>query len=61
MVKIYFVNDPKANYLFWLNELKLDPTEQLYCPDTTLWTKSRSNKEVYLLREEQATIINPNE
>ncbi len=61
MVKIYFVNDPKANYLFWLNELKLDDTKQLYCPDTTLWTKSRSNKEVYLLREEQATIINPNE
>jgi len=61
MVKIYFVSDTKANYLFWLNELKLDDTKELYCPDTTLWTKSRSNKEVYLLREEQASIINLNE
>lgn len=61
MVKLYFVSDPKANYIFWLNDIKLDPIESLYCPDTTLWTKSRSNKAVYLLREEQASIINPNQ
>lgn len=61
IVKLYFVNDPKANYMFWLNDLKLDEQKELYCPDTTLWTKKRSNKEVYLLREEQATIINLNQ
>lgn len=61
IVKLYFVNDPKANYMFWLNDLKLDKHKELYCPDTTLWTKKRSNKEVYLLREEQATIINLNQ
>ena len=61
MVKIYFVNDPKANYLYWLNELKLEPPKELYCPDTTLWTKKKVNKSVYLLTEKQARIINLNE
>lgn len=61
MVKLYFVNDPKANYLFWLNEIAMPEPTELYCPDTTLWTKSKKNKEVYLLEETQATIINLNE
>jgi len=61
MVKLYFVNDPKANYLFWLNEIAMPEPTELYCPDTTLWTKSKKNKEVYLLEESQATIINLNE
>lgn len=61
MVKLYFVNDPKANYLFWLNEIAMPEPTQLYCPDTTLWTKNKKNKEVYLLEETQATIINLNE
>ena len=61
IVKLYFVNDPKANYMFWLNNLDLEKPQELYCPDTTLWTKKRSNKEVYLLKEEQATIINLNQ
>jgi len=61
MVKLYFVNDPMANYLFWLNEITMPEVTELYCPDTTLWTKKRKNKEVYLLEESQATIINLNE
>lgn len=60
MVKLYFVNDPKANYLFWLNNIDLPEPTKLYCPDTTLWTKKRKEKEVYLLDESQATITNYN-
>jgi hypothetical protein len=61
VLKFYFVNDPKGNYLFWLNEIKMPETDALYCPDTTMWTKKRMDKEVYLLQESQATIINLNE
>lgn len=61
IVKIYFVNDPKANYLFWLNTITMPDQEVKYCPTTTLWNNKKSNKEVYLLEESQATIINLNE
>lgn len=61
MVKLYFVNDPKANYLFWLNEITMPEPVEMYCPDTTLWTKKRANKSVYLLEESQATIMQLNE
>ena len=61
IVKLYFVNDPKANYMFWLNDIKLTETKELYCPDTTLWSKKKVNKTVYLLKEKQAAIINKNE
>ena len=60
IIKLYFVNDPKGNFLFWLNKLKMPPTKDLYCPDTTLWTKKRILKPVYLLSENQATKINLN-
>ena len=58
--KFYYVQDPKGNYLFWLNELIDLQKQELYCPNTTMWNKSKRNKNVYLLREEQARIINPN-
>jgi len=61
IVKLYFVNDPKANYMFWLNDIELTETKELYCPYTTLWSKKKINKIVYLLKEEQAAIINSNE
>jgi len=32
----------------------------MYCPDTTMWTKRKDLKDVYLLTENQATIINVN-
>jgi len=60
LVKLYFVNDPKANYLFWLNNLQMPKTTTLSCPDTTLWTKKRIDKEVYLLEETDASITNFN-
>ena len=60
MVKLYFVNDPKANYLFWLNEIELGEPKDMYCPSTTLWNNTKRNKSVYLLEESQASIINSN-
>lgn len=59
-VALYFVNDPKGNYLFWLNELSDLEIKEMYCPDTTLWTKKRLKKPCYLLKEEDARIINDN-
>ena len=61
VVKLYFVSDPKGNYLYWLNALELPEPVDMYCPDTTLWTKKRLLKPVYLLKENQATRINLNE
>ena len=61
IVKLYFVNDPKGNFLYWLNTLDLPQPKDMYCPDTTLWTKKRILKPVYLLKETQATKINLNQ
>ena len=58
IVKLYFVSDPKGNYLYWLNYLEMPEPVKMYCPDTTMWTKKRLLKPVYLLKEEQASIIN---
>jgi|TARA_R110000803_G_scaffold57599_5_gene115566 hypothetical protein len=60
VVKLYFVNDPKGNFLYWLNKIKLPEPKDMYCPDTTMWTKKRLLKPVYLLKENQATKINLN-
>jgi|TARA_A100000171_G_C2103062_1_gene130800 hypothetical protein len=60
VVKLYFVNDPKGNFMFWLNNISLPPTVDKYCPDTTMWTKKRVIKPVYLLEENLASIINLN-
>ena len=58
IVKLYFVSDPKGNYLYWLNYLEMPEPVEMYCPDTTMWTKKRLLKPVYLLTEEQASIVN---
>lgn len=60
IVKLYFVNDPKGNYLYWLNKIKMPEPVEMYCPDTTIWTKKRILKPVYLLNENDATRINLN-
>ncbi len=57
---LYFVADPKGHYIFWLNDLVKQETVELYCPDTTLWTKKRNNKECYLLDERDAHKIHIN-
>ena len=61
VIKIYFVNDPKGNYMYYLNTLEMPKTEKKYCPDTTMWTKKRLLKDVYLLKENDAVRINLNE
>jgi hypothetical protein len=60
VVKLYFVNDPKGNFLYWLNTIILPEPKKMYCPDTTMWTKKRLLKPVYLLKENQASKINLN-
>ena len=60
-VALYFVNDPKANYLFWLNDIEMPEPVKKYCPDTTMWTKKRVLKPVYLLEESKDIIINKNQ
>ncbi len=60
IIKLYFVNDPKGNFLYWLNTLELPKPIKMYCPDTTMWTKRRLKKDVYLLKENQASRININ-
>lgn len=59
-VALYFVNDPKGNFLYWLNNIELPKPVKLYCPSTTLWTNKKIKKPVYLLKENQASIINLN-
>lgn len=61
IVKLYFVADPKGNYLFWLNDIQLPKVEKRYCPSTTLWSKKKEIKEVYLLKENIASRINWND
>jgi len=56
--KLYLVFDPKGMYIFWLNNLELPILDKINCPDTTLWTKTKKEKEVYLLEESQASYIN---
>ena len=56
--KLYLVFDPQGMYIFWLNRIKLPDIDKLNCPDTTLWTKKKKEKEVYLLEESLASYIN---
>ena len=60
IIKLYFVNDPKGNFMYWLNTLQMPEPIKKYCPDTTIWTKKRLLKDVYLLKENQASRINLN-
>lgn len=60
IIKIYFVNDPVANYFFWLDSLVLGDPVKLELPATTLWDQNKRPKLVYFLEESQASIINKN-
>lgn len=57
VVKLYFVNDPKGYYIYWLNEIDIPEVKSLRCPSTTMWSKDRKDKEVYLLSEHLASVI----
>jgi len=68
IVKLYFVADPKGTYLYFLNPrqykykknddiLNMPEVKELYCPDTTFWTKKKKLKKVYLLTEDMADCV----
>lgn len=57
IVKIYFVSDPKGSYWYWLDKLKELKTFEKSCPTTSYWGGNKVQKEVYLLKEEDASII----
>ena len=57
VVKIYFVSDPKGSYWFWLDKLKELEVLSKDCPTSTNWNKARIPKEVYLLKESDASVI----
>lgn len=58
---LYFVNDPKGNYMFWLNNLKDLKLIDFYLPYTTLWNSNKLKKPCYLLDESLASVINLND
>ena len=60
IVKIYFVNDAKGNFMYWLNTTEMPSLVKKYCPDTSVYTKKRMLKDVYLLEEGAAVRININ-
>ncbi|QDP60730.1 MAG: hypothetical protein Unbinned3528contig1000_10 [Prokaryotic dsDNA virus sp.] len=60
IVKLYFVNDPKGNYIFWLNKLELTKAKDFWCPETSFWGSKKVKKKCYLLNENQAVIKNLN-
>ena len=57
MVKLYYVSDPKGTYIYWLNDIDTPKVETIRCPTTTMWSNERKDKEVYLLPERLASII----
>ena len=68
IVKLYFVADPKGTYIYFLNPrqyihkknddiLNMPEVKELYCPDTTFWTKKKKLKQVYLLTEDMASMV----
>lgn len=61
IVKLYFVADPKGNYLYWLNDLTLPQLETKNIRKTTLWQNEKTAKELYMLPESKAVIVNLND
>jgi len=60
VVKIYFVSDPKGNYWYWLNKLADMKLINKSCPSTSYWNNQKVTKEIYLLSEEIASIVQKN-
>lgn len=61
IVKLYFINDPKGNYMFWLNELELPKIKDMWCPNTSFWDTKKVLKPCYLIPENEAVWINYND
>lgn len=60
VVKIYFVSDPKGNYWYWLDKLADMKLINKSCPSTSYWNNQKVIKEIYLLTEEIASIVQKN-
>ncbi len=56
--KLFLVNDPKGNYLYWLESMEMPAPVERYCPDTTIWTRKKLHKKVYLLEEDWGKKLN---
>ena len=58
-LKFYYVFDSKGNYLYLLDTLKLPELESMDLQKTTYFKNTNTvNKNVYMLSESQASIIN---
>lgn len=57
VIKIYFVSDPKGSYWFWLEKLTELKKLNKQCPSTSYWNSNKINKEVYLLEEKHASVV----
>lgn len=60
VVKLYFVADPKGNYLYWLNNMTLPKLETVTCSSTTFWQGEKQTKGVYYLPESKASVVSVN-
>jgi hypothetical protein len=58
-MKFYYVFDSRGNYLYHLDTLKLPELKIVEAGSTTYFEdKNKINKNVYMLTESQASIIN---
>lgn len=58
-LKFYYVFDSRGNYLYFLDTLKLPELETMDLQKTTYFKNTNTiNKNVYMLSESQAAIIN---
>lgn len=58
-IKFYYVFDCKGNYLYYLDTLKLTDIKVIKASQTTDFeNKNKVDKEVYLLSESQASVVN---
>jgi hypothetical protein len=55
-VKLYYVFDPKGNYLFWLDSIENLEQSTLKMPATTYWDSNKKETKVYLLPESKASL-----
>lgn len=55
-VKLYYVFDPKGNYLFWLDNIENLESDTLKLPASTYWNNKKQSTEVYLLPESKASV-----
>ena len=53
-VRLYFVSDPKGNYMFWLDDIQMPEPQKMWCPTTTLWGNQKTEKLVYMLEENKS-------